>query len=197
MTIFSLALTFFLIANPIGCAPLFLALVKDYDFERQKKILLREGLFSLFLVFFFLFIGEVFLSTLQIEQYSVQIGGGVLLFLVSMSMIFPHPHSVSGTSLNQEPFIVPIATPLISGGGIFTTVIVYLKRTQSYLLMSEAILVAWAAIIGVMYFSSYFQKLLGKSGLAAMEQLMGMLLMMLSVELMAGGTHLLIKAMHI
>ena len=179
MTIFSLALTFFLIANPIGCAPLFLALVKDYDFERQKKILLREGLFSLFLVFFFLFIGEVFLSTLQIEQYSVQIGGGVLLFLVSMSMIFPHPHSVSGTSLNQEPFIV------------------YLKRTQSYLLMSEAILVAWAAIIGVMYFSSYFQKLLGKSGLAAMEQLMGMLLMMLSVELMAGGTHLLIKAMHI
>lgn len=197
MNIFSLALTFFLVANPIGCAPLFLALVKDFNFERQKKILLREGILSLLLVFCFLFVGEAFLSALHIEQYSVKIGGGVLLFLVSMYMIFPHPHSASGPSLNQEPFIVPIATPLISGGGIFTTTIVYLKQTQSYLLMSEAILLAWAVIIGVMYFSSYFQKLLGKSGLAAMEQLMGMLLMMLSVELMVGGTHLLIQAMHI
>ena len=84
MSLFSLVLTLFLVANPIGCAPVVLALIKDYDFERQKKILLREGLFSLLVAFAFLFIGEAFLNTLQIEQYSVKIGGGVLLFLVSL-----------------------------------------------------------------------------------------------------------------
>ena len=196
MSLFSLVLTLFLVSNPIGCAPIVLALIKDYDFERQKKILLREGLFSLLVAFAFLFIGEAFLNTLQIEQYSVKIGGGVLLFLVSLYMIFPHPQSASGAGARQEPFIVPIATPLISGGGIFATIIVYSKQIQDYLVMSEAIAIAWAIIIAIMYFSSYFQKLIGKSGLAALEQLMGMLLMMLSVELMVGGTNLLIKAMH-
>ena len=196
MSLFSLVLTLFLVANPIGCAPVILSLIKDYDFERQKKILLREGIFSLLIALCFLFIGEAFLNTLQIEQYSVKFGGGILLFLVSLFMIFPHPSSASGEGVKHEPFIVPIATPLISGGGIFATIVVYSKQVQSYVLMTEAITIAWIIIIGIMYFSSYLQKLIGKSGLRAMEQLMGMLLMMLSVELMSGGASLLIKAMN-
>lgn len=187
MSLFSLVLILFLMANPIGNAPACLALVKDFDFERQKKILLRESIFSLFIVYFFLFCGEAFLNSLQIAQYTVSISGGILLFLVSLYMIFPHTSSSSSAKVQREPFIVPIATPLIAGGGIFTTVIVYLKQIQDYWLMSEAIAIAWIFVIGFTYCSAYLQKIIGKSGLLALEQLMGMIIMMLSTELMVRG----------
>lgn len=188
MTLLSLAVAIFMIANPIGSAPAFVALVKDFDFARQKKILLREACFSLLFAYFYLFLGEHFLKALQIQQYAVSISGGVVIFLVALYMIFPRKQTVTTTKKTvTEPFIVPIAAPLIAGGGVFTTIVVYLGQTHDYVLMSEAIALAWVFVILITYSAAYLQKILGKGGLIALEQLMGMLLMMMAVELITRG----------
>ncbi len=189
MSVWSIALAFFLVANPIGNTPAFVSLVKDFEFSKQKKILFREALFSFFIALGFLFIGEPFLQTLSIQRYAVSMCGGILLFTVAINMIFPRESDESSSRTLQEPFIVPIATPLISGGGVMTTILIYAKREQNLAKILLACVIAWTAIIAIVVSAAYLQKILGKRGLLALEQLMGMLLSMLSMELIVKGLH--------
>jgi multiple antibiotic resistance protein len=189
MSLLSLTLALFFIANPIGTIPVFVSLTKDFDFERQRKILFREGIFSMILAYLFLFVGGPFLDIIQIQQYSVNISGGILVFLISLNMIFPRHETEQDKAKIQEPFLVPIATPLISGGGVFATIAIFAKQ-ESYATLSLAIFLAWSVVIAIVVSASYLQKILGKRGLIAMEQLMGMLLLMLGIHKIAQGAHI-------
>lgn len=190
MSLWQIALALFLVANPIGNIPAFVSLVKDFEFAKQKKILFREAIFSFLIAFVFLFIGEPFLDALQIAQYAVSICGGTLLFLVALNMIFPPQELTRNGHLPQEPFIVPIATPLITGGGVLSTIMIYANQVQSNLKMASAIVVAYIGVMMVVMSAAYLQKILGRRGLLAMEQLMGMLLALLSMQLIVKGTTL-------
>ena len=189
LTVTSMALTLFFIANPIGNVPVFVYLTKDFDFRHQRWILFREAIFSLILAYFFLFLGKPFLNTILIEQYSVNLAGGILVFLIALNMIFPvHSEEKGSKAAVHEPFVVPISTPLISGGGVFATVL--LLATQAPIAnVSLAILVAWIPVIIIVVASVYLQKILGRRGLIAVEQFMGMLLMMLSIHMITKGLH--------
>ena len=197
MSLLSIALTIFLVANPIGNIPGIIALLKDFSFERQKKILLREGLFSYFIAIAFLFIGEQFLEIIQIKEYSVSVSGGVLLVIVSLEMIFPPPPPKGADHLPQEPFIVPIATPLITGGGVLSTILIYAAKVQNYPKIALAITIAWVFVIAIVVGSAYLLKVLGKRGLLALEQLMGMVLLLIAVEILSSGIRLFIKALSV
>ncbi len=189
LTISSMALMLFLIANPIGNIPVFVSLIKEYDFRHQRWILFREAIFSLLLAFFFLFVGEPFLKTVLVELYSVYLSGGILVFLISLTMLFPiHTDEKGPKALTREPFVVPIATPLISGGGVFSTILI-LSKQAPLANVSLAILIAWAPVFVIVIGSVYLQKILGKRGLIAIEQLMGMVLLMLSITLITKGLH--------
>ena len=192
-----MALMLFLIANPIGNIPVFVSLTKDYDFRHQRWILFRESLFSLLLAFVFLFVGEPFLKTVLVEQYSVYLSGGILVTLISIDMMFPaHSDDKGAKSLSHEPFVVPIATPLISGGGVFSTILILAKQAPlSHI--SLAILIAWIPVFFIVIAAVYLHKLLGKRGLIATEQLMGMLLLMLAVGLLTKGFHAFAAQTHI
>jgi multiple antibiotic resistance protein len=189
LTVSSMALMLFLIANPIGNVPVFVYLTKDFEFRHQRWILFREAFFSMILAYFFLFLGEPFLNTILIELYSVYLAGGILVFLISLNMIFPvHSDEKGSKAIAREPFIVPIAAPLISGGGVFATVMILAKQAP-LANVSLAILIAWIPVIFIVIASVYLQKILGKRGLIATEQLMGMLLLMLSIGLITKGLH--------
>lgn len=196
MTVWSIALTLFLVANPIGNTPAFVTLVKDFAFERQKIILFREAVISFLLAVFFLFIGEHFLSAIQIQPYAVSISGGTLLFLVALNMIFPPQNANGKDKKPQEPFIVPIATPLIAGGGTLSTIMIYSAKEQNDLKMFLAICIAWIGVIFVVVSSAYLQKVFGKRGLLALEQLMGMILTMISMEIIVKGVMMFMQEFH-
>lgn len=191
-TIFQNALTFFLVVNPIGNSPAILALVKEFDFKSQKRIILREGFFALIVAFFFQYLGEHFLSMLHIKNYAVTLCGGIVLFLVALQMIFAiaTPEKESTSSLKTEPFIVPIATPLLSGPGLLTIIVLKSQLIQNHMLISLAILIAWIGVMAVMIAAPYLQKVLGKRGLVALEQLMGLLLAMMSMQMIVKGVNL-------
>lgn len=196
MTIFQLAITFFIIANPLGNCPTIIALIKNHPLKKQQQILLRESLIALALAVFFLFFGEVFLGYLKIDDYALKISGGVLLFVVALNMIFSD-HSESPTSQEtlEDPFVVPIATPLLAGGGLFATIMTFGAQENNHMKLLLSLSIAWIAVTAVLVAAPYLQVIIGKRGLLALEQLMGMLLAMIAVELLVSGFTLFLQVL--
>jgi multiple antibiotic resistance protein len=188
--LYQIALTFFLVTNPIGNSPAIIALVKDFPFKRQKRIMIREGFIALLIALFFQYLGEHFLSLLNIKNYAVTICGGVILFLISLQMIFSMNPKHEALALKQEPLIVPIATPLLSGAGLLTVIMLKSHEVQNNFLITLSILIAWVGVIFVLAVAPYLQKMLGKRGLMALEQLMGLILAMLALEMLVSGAAL-------
>jgi multiple antibiotic resistance protein len=195
MSIFQLALTFFIVSNAIGNAPMLLTLLKDYDFANQRRILIREGFISLLIVLFFQYLGEAFLTVLHVQDYALTLTGGILLFLISLDMIFPKASGDAPTQEKQEPFIVPIATPLISGAGVISIIILFAKEEANPLKITGAILIAWTGVITVLALAPYLQKLCGRRGLLALEQLMGMFLAIIATGVFVKGIELYQKVL--
>lgn len=195
MSVLQLALTFFIVTNPIGNTPTLLALLKDYDFKNQRRILVREGFISFIIALFFQYLGDFFLSMLNVYDYAMTMCGGIILFILALEMIFPKLSHSADPSAKQEPFIVPIATPLLSGAGVLSLIMLFAKQEANHLKISLAIFIAWAGVIAVMAFAPYLQKLLGRKGLLALEQLMGMLLAVIASTVLVKGVQLFMEAM--
>lgn len=189
----NICFTLFLIANPIGNSPAIIAMIKDFEFERQKKIMLREALLALALALFFQYAGEIFLNQLKIEKYALSFCGGILLLIVALDMMFHNRPAGPKNELNREPMFVPIATPLISGPGLLSMIMIFSNNEDNNLLVSAAILIAWIGITIVLVSAPYMNKVLGKNGLSALEQLMGLLLAMMSMEMLVNGAKMFFK----
>jgi len=187
--IITIALTLFLIANPIGCSPAIIALIKDFDFEHQKRIMLRETLVAFALAIFFQYVGDFFLTQLHIETYVVKLCGGILLLLIALSMIFPpkNAHTLKKEKLKKEPIIVPIAMPLISGPALLTMIMLFSKEVSHPIYMTLAIALTWIGVATILLSAPYLNKILGQRGLNVLERIMGMLLTVLAVEMVVGG----------
>lgn len=193
MTVFQLAMIFFIVTNPIGNSPAIISLIKQHPIKEQQKILFRESLFAMILAIFFLFLGEAFLSGLSIKNYALTLSGGMILFITSLNMIFSESSDDDGQNKKQTPFIVPIATPLLSGAGLLTMIMLYSKAEDNDLKLLSAILIAWIGVTGVLVVMPYVQVFLGKRGMAAVEQLMGMLLAMISIGMIVQGISMFIS----
>lgn len=189
-TILTLATTFFIITNPIGNSPAILALIKDYPLERQRYIMMREGGIALLLALFFQYFGECFLGTLMLQDYTIALCGGVLIFIVSLNLIFPkHDESVK-VKQKQEPFFVPIATPLLTGPGLLAIVMLNSRLIPGHLTLTLALCVSWIAVMLVLYITPYLKQILGNKGMIALEQFMGMILSMISTDMIVTGLRL-------
>jgi multiple antibiotic resistance protein len=191
----TLALTMFLVANPVGNSPTIIALVKDFTFEHQKRIVFREAMIALFLALFFQFFGEYFLRLLNVNDFALTLTGGIVLFMVAMQMLFHPPENTQQVQLKQEPFIVPIATPLISGPGLLTIIMVNARKENDNLKISTAILIAWIGVTLVLVAAPYLQKIIGKRALAALEQVMGMILGLIAMQMIVNGGMLFVKSL--
>lgn len=192
MSVLQLALTFFILTNPIGNSPAILALLKDYSFNEQRRILIREGLISFVIAIVFQYLGAIFLGMLRIQDYTMSLCGGILLLIIAIDMIFPNRDADATSNLKKEPFIVPIATPLLAGAGVLSVIMLFAKEESNPLKVSLAIVIAWLGVILVMAIAPYMQRVLGKRGLLALEQLMGMLLAIIAIEVLVKGVRMFI-----
>lgn len=185
--VFDIALTLFLVTNPIGNSPAILALVKDLPFARQRFVLLREAFFAFLIALFFQQVGESFLSVLGISDYSLRLCGGIILFLVGLSMIFPDHSPTHKAAEDHEPYIVPIATPLLSGAGLMSITMTFSAQVDNNFLMVGALMLAWVGVFLVLGTAPYLLRLFGKRGLLALEQFMGLILVMLACSMFVRG----------
>jgi multiple antibiotic resistance protein len=189
MDILSAGLTLLLIMDPLGNIPLFLSVLKTVEDEsRRRKILIRELFFALLVLLLFLFAGEYLLKWLNLRQEAVSIAGGIVLFLISLRMIFPSEKGIMGEMPDGEPFFVPLAVPLLAGPSTLAMLIL-LARSQPERIFEwlAAVLGAWTVTSLVMLSSTKLNKLFGKRGLIAVERLMGMVLVAISVQMLMDG----------
>jgi len=194
-SLFNLAITFFLVANPVGNSPAIMALLKNYDFAKQKRIMLRESFISFLVAIFFQFFGDLFLGALGVSLYALSFTGGIVLFATALRMIFQKPESPTETKLTTEPFFVPIAMPIISGPGLMTIIMVKARETEDFLGISLAIVIAWIGVTAVLWLSPNLQKVVGKRGMDALEQIMGMILGLISINMIVDGAHQFVKTL--
>jgi multiple antibiotic resistance protein len=188
MDTWSAAITLFLIMDPLGNLPVFMSVLKTIEPKRRRIVLARELLFSLIIMFTFLFSGQVVLDFLNVRQESVSIAGGIILFLIGLKMIFPQPGGVTGLASGEEPFIVPLAIPMIAGPSVLAALILLANQDHSRMLdWSTALGAAWLASASILMLSSKIHRLLGERGLIAIERLMGMILIMISIQMLLDG----------
>jgi len=193
MRILSTFLTLFLVMDPIGNVPMFITCLKDVPEGRKNRIVARESLIALLVMLFFLFFGPQLMGLLHIGQESLHIAGGVVLLLISLGMIFPGAGHVSMSQEKEgvgEPFIVPLAVPLIAGPSTLATVMIFSSQPDDFWLLLVALAAAWVAATAILLLSSTFSRLLGPRGLLACERLMGMILTVVAVQMFLDGTKL-------
>jgi len=188
VTILSAALLLFLILDPLGNIPVFLSLLKPLPPKRQRVVLVRELLIALAVLMGFLWGGKYALELMHLRQESVAIAGGIVLFLIGIRMIFPRPEGLMGAVPDGEPFIVPMAIPLVAGpSGMAAVMLMGSNEPDRLADWSLALLLAWGATAAILMSATLLYKLLGARALTALERLMGMLLVAISVQMLLDG----------
>ncbi len=195
MTTLSAALLLFLILDPLGNIPVFLSLLKPLAPARRRIVLVRELLIALGVLFAFLWCGRYVLEAMHIRQESVSIAGGIVLFLIGLKMIFPSPEGMFGEQLSGEPFIVPMAIPLVAGpSGMASVMLLGSQEPDRMGDWSLALAIAWFGTALILLSATYLYKMLGPRVLVAVERLMGMLLVAISVQMLLDGVAAYLKA---
>ena len=185
MDIFAVAVLVFLVTDPFGNTAIYLAALKNVAPERRLRMAVRELLFALVLLMLFLTFGEAVLSGLGLSRESTAIAGGIILFVIAMRLIFPGPQGVLGDLPDGEPMLVPLATPALAGPSALA-VLMTLRNTFTGELweLYLGVFLAWAATALILLQATALQRYLGSRGLMAIERLTGMLLIMLSVDML-------------
>jgi len=182
----------FFVLNATGQIPLFLAMLGRFDQKRQYKIIIRELLIALAILLIFTFFGDGVLRVLGITRPIIGMAGGILLFIISLGMIFPKP-ATEVEKLTHEPMIIPLAIPVITGPGSITTVMLYAHETGNALMVGAAAFCAWVPSLLILLAGSMLKKILGEKGLIAVERLGGMLVCLIGIQMFTSGTLLLVK----
>jgi MarC family membrane protein len=189
MEVLSAAVILFLVMDPIGNVPLFLSLLKNVPGSRRYWVLSRELLIALAVLLLFLLFGRYALELLHLRQESIRIAGGIVLLLIGIKMIFPTPEGIFGESEAGEPFIVPMAIPCIAGPSAMAVLMLLGNQNPSAPPWNwiAALLIAWLSSGAVLFGATALFRLLGGRMLAALERLMGMILVALSVQMLLDG----------
>jgi MarC family membrane protein len=185
-----------LVTDPFGNVPLFVAALKDTAPARRPRIVIRECAIAFLLLLLFMFFGRHFLNALQLTDISLRIGGSVILLLIAIRMIFPHPDGVLGKSEHGEPFIVPLAIPALAGPSALATVLLFSSQTTAEVMIHIAALAAVGVVwLAVFLGAERLLKVLGPQVMTAFERLMGLILTAMSIEMLLGGVRAFVKTL--
>ncbi len=176
-----------LITDPFGNIPIFANALRDVPPQRRPKVILREVLIAFVLLLAFMFMGDGFLRVMNLSELALQLAGGVILFLIALRMIFP-PSSVDGPAELGEPLIVPLAVPALAGPSALATVLLLVSQApQRRLEWVAALCVTMLACAVVLVLAERIQRVLGSRFVVAVERLMGLILVAVSVEMLLRG----------
>lgn len=188
MSAFSAALLLFLVMDPFGNIPLFLVYLRGLPPRRQRVVVCREMLIALAVLVAFLFGGRLLLDVLHVTESSLGIAGGIILFMIAVNMVFSGTEEMFKGQHEGEPFLVPLAIPLVAGPSSMATVMLLMARQPELWVDWLAALVgAWVVSGAILLLSPFFSRVFGKRGLTALERLMGLLLTTVAVEMFVSG----------
>ena len=181
----SIAFLLFLIMDPFGNLVVVNTLLAEFPAAKRRLIILREASIAMGILLAAAIFGGRVLEVLGLQEHSLRLAGGIVLFLIALGMLFPSRRIIEESS-GEAPLIVPIAMPLIAGPSAISMVILFSEK-HSTAVVSSAVLIAATASGALLAASSSIFGFLGRRGATALERLMGMLLIMLSVQMILDG----------
>lgn len=185
--LFWIAISLFIVMDSVGSIPIYISVLKGLPSKRQYRIIFREMVIALIIIIIFNFMGATILEFLKIDQNTVSIAGGIILFLLGLKMVFPPEKEEISLRKVKDPFIVPLAVPLIAGPAVLATVMLFAKQETSQIRMLIAIGLAWAGSLCVLLLAPWTTKKLGDKGIIAIERLMGLVLILMSIQMFMTG----------
>ncbi len=187
MDFLSAAVMLFLILDPLGNIPVFHALLASLPEAQRREVILRELVIALVVLLVFLFAGRAILHFLGLQQSSLSIAGGVILFLIALNMVFP-TKGIHSELESDDPFIVPLAVPLVAGpSAIAALLLLATSQPDRVWEWAGALALAWLLSAAILLTSIKLMAVIGSRGLRAIEKLMGMLLIMIAVQMFLDG----------
>jgi len=189
MTYFvSSALLLFLVIDPLGNIPLFLAATRSVPAHRRQRVIARELVIALVIMVAFFFLGSWFLTTLHITQPALSVGGGLILMFIAVKMVFPNQSGSINEAVPGEPLIVPMAVPYMAGPGVLATEVIMVHQSQGqWPILLGALGAAWLVGAVILFLSGWLERVLGDKALTAIERLMGMILVLISAQMLLDG----------
>ena len=176
-----------LITDPFGNIPVFANALRQVPPERRAWVILREHLIAFGLLLAFMFVGEGFLRVMGLRDTSLQLAGGVVLFLIALRMIFPPPAGHE-PEYQGEPLIVPLAIPALAGPSAMATVLLLVSQApERRLEWVGALCVTMVVCALVLLGAERLQRVVGDRVITAFERLMGLILVSISVEMLVRG----------
>jgi multiple antibiotic resistance protein len=188
MTLLTAIFTLFLVMNPIGNAITCIALLRNIQGRRRIYVLVRESLVAMCILLVFLFCGRYLLAVLQIQEPVLSIAGGVVLFMIAIKMVFQSSEGMFGGTGQEEPLVVPIAVPMLAGPSAIAVVLLLASKDPAR--MGEwivAVVTVCLVAIPILVAGDRLGRLIGERGALAVEKLMGILLTVLSIQLLLSG----------
>lgn len=189
MSLYSATITLILVMDPLGNIPIFLSILNHVDPKRRKIVVIRETFIAFLILVAFLYFGKNILEGLNITQPALSISGGIILFLIALRMIFPpEDEEQKSPRVSAEPYIVPLAVPLIAGPSTMAVVMLLANQAPQHMnLWLLALLIASVFCTITLVFADFLRKILGDRGITALERLMGMILTTLAVQMFLTG----------
>ncbi len=189
--------TMFIIIDPPGLAPVFIALTQGMSAAQRRAIAIRACVVSAVLMILFLFLGETVLGFIGISMDAFRIAGGILLFLTALDMLFQRRQARREDSAaegqaehHDDPSVFPLALPLIVGPGAITTIILLAGQAEGASdfgaiagVLMAVLLIVFAAFLA----APAIERVLGKTGLNIVTRVLGMLLAALAVQFVLDG----------
>ena len=180
----SALLLMFLMADPLGNIPIFISSLKSVPEHRRSRVVIRECVIAALILCIFAFGGKAFLDALGLSQAALSMGGGLIVLLMAIRMVFPSKEGVFGEAPGGEPFIVPLAVPAIAGPSTLATILLLVGSDPDRIPEWLLVVVLSAAIL---VFAERVQKIVGERTTAAFERLMGLILATMAVQMFLTG----------
>ena len=189
--LFSSVFLLLLVLDPLGNIPFVLSLLRDVPSARRRHIILRESAVAVVVLIVFLAVGDCLLQAMRLSDPALEIAGGLILFLIALRMVFPPANhlgaELADDKIDGEPFIVPLAIPMIAGPSALATVLLASRQPGQTLIWVGAIILASVVNAAFLLASGWFSRLFGKAGMQALERLMGLILTTMAVQMLISG----------
>jgi MarC family membrane protein len=188
MSFIAASITLFFVMDPLGNIPIFVSVLQKVPAHKRRRTIIRELLIAFVILQLFLFFGKYILRGLHITESALIVSGGLILFIIALRMIFPTNRENSDVEANEEPFIVPLAVPLITGPSLIATVMLFVSQAPHRLLeWFFAGTAAWSASFLLLIFAEPLVRKLGNRVIKAIERLMGLILVAIAIQMLLSG----------
>jgi MarC family membrane protein len=178
-----------LVLDPLGSIPIFISVLRGVPPERRTRVALRETCIAFTVLALFMVGGQHFLTLMRLSERSLEVAGGVILIIIAIRMIFKGGSEIYGNDdTGREPFIFPLAVPLLAGPSAMATVLLLASRQPERLMdWAGALTAAMLICATVLLLAEKIRVWLGASMVQAIEKLMGLVLTAVAVEMILAG----------